>query len=98
MTNVITAKELLEMEFSIENDSPKDVACYLNGEVMIDIMTVVGVKLTRKEIYEIEERINERFLSVMIDFLKNIEQNSNVDISNQIQHLEEVKNEIKNTH
>jgi hypothetical protein len=99
MTNVIPANELLEMEApSFEKDNPKWVANYLNADIMSDIITVVGVKLTRKEIYEIEERINERFLSVMISFLKNIGDASGVDMSNPIQHLEEVKNEIPNTH
>jgi hypothetical protein len=99
MTNVFTAKKLLEMQApSFEKDHPKSVASDLNADVMNDIMTVVGVKLTRKEIYEIEERINERFLSVMISFLKNIGDASGVDMSNPIQHLSEVRSEIKNTH
>jgi hypothetical protein len=96
---VYTAKELVEMEApSIELDPPNEVASYLNAEVMNDIMTTVGLKLTKEEIQEIEEKINTRFLSTMIAFLENIGKSSNVNMDKPIQHLWEVRQEISNTH
>lgn len=99
MTKTITAKELLEMGAPLmETDPPRDVAEYLNACIMSDIMSVVGMKLTKQEIHKIEQRINERFLDDMIRFLGRLERLNEINLHDAIKHLLEVKNEIQNSH